>query len=122
MGLLGEELVIHNEKLKLENIGLVKEVEKVEKKKDGEGYDILSFDDKGNKVFIEVKTTTGGIDEPFYISANEKLFCEENSEKYVIYCLYNYDYFNKSASFYKIKGSEISKFEFTPTNFEVSKN
>jgi len=122
LGLLGEELVIHNEKLKLEKIGLVNKAEKVAKKKDGEGYDILSFDDKKNEVFIEVKTTTGSIDEPFYISANEKIFCEENSEQYVIYRLYNYDYLNKSASFYKIKGTEISKFEFTPTNFEVSKN
>lgn len=122
LGLLGEELVIHNEKNKLNKLGLFKEAEKVVKRKDGVGYDILSFDEKGQEIYIEVKTTSKGIDEPFYISANEKYFCEENRDKYLIFRLFNYNYINKSASFYEINGYEISDFEFTPTNFEVSKN
>src|SRR5690606_9754313 len=122
LGLLGEELVIYIEKQKLKQLGLNDRVEKVEKKLDGEGFDILSFDENGEEICIEVKTTTGGVDEPFYLSINEKAFYELNIDKYVIYRLYNYSYQNKTASIYKIKGSELNKFDLLPTNFEVSKS
>jgi hypothetical protein len=121
LGLLGEELVIHIEKQKLEELGFLDKTEDIQKKLDGEGYDIYSYDENGDEIFIEVKTTKGNIDEPFYLSINEKEFWQRHSEKYVIYRLYNYDYLNKTANIYKIKGSELSEFILSPTNFEVSK-
>ncbi|WP_435260962.1 DUF3883 domain-containing protein [Tenacibaculum sp. nBUS_03] len=121
LGLLGEELVIGTEKQKLKKLGFYEEMEKVEKKLDGEGYDILSFDKHKNELYIEVKTTKGGKDEPFYISANEKAFCEANKSNYRIYRLYNYNYHRKTANYYIIQGTDLSKFDLTPINFEVSK-
>lgn len=35
------------------------------------GYDILSYTNKGQELHIEVKTTPGTVDTPFYISKNE---------------------------------------------------
>jgi len=122
LGLLGEELVLHIEKKKLEVLGLIDKVEKVQKKLDGEGYDILSFDEKGNEIFIEVKTTKGDWDEPFYLSVNEKAFWELNKENYRIYRLYRYDHISKSAQYYKITGKELFDFDLNPINYEVSKS
>ncbi len=122
LGLLGEELVVHAERQKLKLLGLDDKLEKVEKKLDGQGYDILSFDENGEEIYIEVKTTTGNSDEPFYLSINEKVFCDLNSDKYIIYRLHNYNYKNKTAKIYKIKGTELKEFNLLPTNFEVSKS
>ena len=121
LGLLGEKLVIKTEKEKVRRLGFPEKVEKIQKRLDGEGYDILSFDKNGEEIFIEVKTTKGNSEEPFYLSANEKAFCELNISKYVIYRLYNYSYQNKSAKVYKIKGADIQTLKLRPTNFEVSK-
>ncbi len=123
LGRLGEELVIHFERKRLVNLEFNDKAELVHKKKDGEGYDILSFDVHGKEIYIEVKTTKGNSDEPFYISANEKDFCEDNKDQYLIYRLYNYDYKTKSAQYYIVGGDELIKeFKFSSTNYEVSKN
>lgn len=44
---------------------------------DGLGYDIFSINDDGSPRHIEVKTTTRGFKQPFYMSENEKVFFEE---------------------------------------------
>ena len=36
------------------------------------GYDIDSFTEAGDKIYIEVKSTAGSADEPFYMTANER--------------------------------------------------
>ena len=60
---------------------------------DGLGYDIKSvyFDEVSKEVkplYIEVKSTIGGINTPFYLSANEKRVAEEKGEDYSIYRLF----------------------------------
>ena len=40
------------------------------------GYDIQSFTRDGSPLCIEVKTTNGGLDEPFYMSVGEHAFME----------------------------------------------
>lgn len=37
----------------------------------GLGCDILSFDENGREKYIEVQTTKGGLESPFFITANE---------------------------------------------------
>ena len=59
---------------------------------DGAGYDILSRKDNDfDLLYIEVKTTKGGFDTPFYLSENEKIFMEVYKENTLIYRVYNYD-------------------------------
>ena len=82
---------------------------------DGAGYDILSREDDGvTPRYIEVKTTTGGIDTPFYFSDNELRFSEENKRNYYLYRLYN---FGKQTSLAIIHGS-LADVKAKPVSFK----
>jgi len=122
LGIKGEELVINYEKEKLKNLGLNNEAEEVQKKLDGEGYDIISYDEMGKEIYIEVKTTPKGIEEPFYLSINEKEFCEKCPKKYLLYRLYNYNQITRTAEHYILTGEELLRdLTFSPITFEISK-
>ncbi len=94
LGEAGEELILQYEKRYLKLIdrhdlaGNVRWVSKLEG--DGAGYDILSFDDRGEKKFIEVKTTTGGNKTPFFVSRNEYAFSVKEIEKYRLMRLFDF--------------------------------
>lgn len=108
-GLSGEEWVLKEEILKLEGWGKktlserVKQVSVVEG--DGLGYDILSFDEDGKELYIEVKTTTGNFDQPFFITANEMECSRRNSDKYRLYRVYQFDSKNNAAKVKVFSGS-----------------
>ena len=57
---------------------------------DGKGYDILSYDDDGKKIYIDVKTTTGEYDEPIYITDAELMMSETVKKQYHLYRIYNF--------------------------------
>lgn len=91
-GLLGERLVMAYEEDKLRNSGredLIDKIKWISKEDDGTGYDILSFDEKGNEIYIEVKSTEGKEDSVFFISANEIDVMEQFKNKYYIYRVFN---------------------------------
>ena len=118
LGRSGEDLVIKYEKEKLKRLGLEHLIDKVGKRKDGEGYDILSFDKDGNEILIEVKTTTGGIDTPFDISWNEVKRAEKDYGKYKIYRLYNFDKNSNSVPrFYVV--DDIDSLLLEPVNYKA---
>ena len=48
-------------------------------------YDIKVIDSDGNMKYIEVKTTTQGIDFHFFISGREVEFSRRNKDNYFIY-------------------------------------
>ncbi len=58
---------------------------------DGLGYDISSINDDGSPRYIEVKTTSGCFNQPFYMSKNEKNFFEEYGDSAFIYRVYNFN-------------------------------
>lgn len=118
LGDFGEELVLDYEKNKLKEKGLNSFIEKVQIVKDGKGYDIISFDEYGNEIFIEVKTTKGNEKTPFYLSQNEKLFFEKNADKYYLYRLYNYDADKNYADFFIVENMN-EELLFQPTEFRV---
>lgn len=58
---------------------------------DGLGYDIRSFNpQKDEELFIEVKTTTSGKYQPFFITDNELAFSLDKSEQYSLYRVYDF--------------------------------
>jgi hypothetical protein len=118
LGDAGEGLVIKYEQKKLRTLNLHELADKVKKVKDGNGYDILSFDEDENPFYIEVKCTEGNCDTPFYMSINEKIFAERNSEKYFIYRIYNYNETENTGSFFIIKDVNVSLL-FQPITFKV---
>lgn len=100
LGLLGEEFVVEFEINKFlinkeyDLADRVKHVSKIDG--DGLGYDVLSFDDEGNEIYIEVKTTVGDLDNQFFISKNEYDFFNEHPNC-LIYRVYNYNLKNKTG-------------------------
>ena len=114
LGDSGENLVKQYEENKLRQARLLSLADKVEIVKDGRGFDILSYDENGAEIHIEVKTTCGNEKTPFLISRNEVMFFKKYPENYRIYRLYNYDKKNNYADFFIIeKPSEQLDFEAT---------
>lgn len=73
---------------------------------DGIGYDILSVEDDGvTPRYIEVKTTTGGVKQPFYYSDNELQFSEQHRKNYYVYRVFIFKSANKQADILVIHGS-----------------
>lgn len=118
LGDLGEELVLEYEKNKLNEKGMNDFSDKVKIAKDGEGYDIFSFDKNGQEIYIEVKTTKGNEKTPFYLSLNEKLFYQKNQDKYIIYRLFNYNSEKDYADFFLVENLD-EQLLFQPTQFKV---
>ncbi len=94
LGRAGEEYVLHFEQNQLRLVGrddLAKRICWVSQEGgDGAGYDIESFTPEGNKRFIEVKTTNGWEQTPFYISSNEIRVATTRSENWYLYRLYDF--------------------------------
>ncbi len=113
-----EALVLEYKKNKLKEKWLTSFIEKVQIVKDGNGYDVLSFNGEGNEIYIEVKTTNGNDKTPFYLSQNEKLFFERNKERYFLYRLFNYDLDKNYADFFIVENIDKDLL-FQPIQYRV---
>lgn len=101
-GMLGELFVLQweIEKHGKDNVTHVSQVEG-----DGAGYDIRSITDDEQPLYIEVKTTTGGITTPFEVTRHELEWSRTHSSNYRLYRLYNFDTNENQADVYIISGS-----------------
>lgn len=80
----------------------------------------LSYDQNGNEIFIEVKTTRTANKANFYMSKNELLMSELEKEKYKIYRLYNFDETTHHTDMEIYDGAVSSDtFEVEPVTFIV---
>ena len=108
LGTKGEKWVCEEEKKRLRDAGredLAQKVKHVaEEQGDGLGYDVLSYEENGSERYIEVKTTTKGLSEAFYITKNELECSEENKDKYFLYRVYNFDQSAMNGKIGKYKG------------------
>jgi hypothetical protein len=107
IGDAGEEIVMKFERQNLFSKGLIDLANKVRKLKDGEGYDIVSYNEDSSIKYIEVKTTTGIATRPFMMSDNEWEFLSNNFKNYTLYRLYNFDREFNTANFFKISGEHL---------------
>ena len=107
IGLLGEEWVITYEKERLSKLGIShKVIHTSVEEGDGKGYDIESVEDDGiTPRYIEVKTTTGGVAQPFFYTDNELRYSALHNEYYYIYRVYGFINAKKQANLQIIKGS-----------------
>ena len=128
IGKQGEQFVLAYEKMKLIAAGrgdLADKVDWVANDCDGFGYDIISYDTdtSGNprKIFIEVKTTQGDINQPFFISANEVAVSHILCDDYFIYRVFNYKDHSSDCSFYKVCGSVDDNFQLNVIQYLASK-
>ncbi len=94
IGLAGEEYIMNLERERLKHVDLSSKYPIHQALiSDSFRYDILSVDDTGNELFIEVKTTTLLKEEKtsnkFFISSQEYAFYEENKDSYRLYRVYD---------------------------------
>mgnify|MGYP000852367416 CR=1 FL=1 len=88
---------------------------------DGLGYDISSINEDGSTRFIEVKTTSGGFNIPFYMSKNEKLFFEEYANNAYIYRVYDFNRETRHGKVKIINQNELfTDFNFDPVTWQVT--
>ena len=123
-GKVGEEIVLKAEKKKLKNLGfndLINEVKTVAEVNDeitfdGLGYDIISFNESRERICIEVKTSYGTKDKPFFITQKEidvlEGVCKDYNCKYgvIYYVLIN----GHSVTIKKITKSEFDELKKEP--------
>jgi hypothetical protein len=115
----GELLVLKWEEEKLKNLGLKRlPIHEAVTRGDGLGYDILSYDEKGKDIYIEVKTTTGQAGKPFFVTRNELERSRLNSNQFRLYRLYDFDLESMTANFFEIRG-DLSELCINPTIFSV---
>lgn len=88
---------------------------------DGLGYDIASINDDGSPRYIEVKTTSGGFNQPFYMSKNERHFFEEYGDSAFIYRVYNFNRETRRGDVRIITQTELfSNFNFDTITWQVT--
>jgi Domain of unknown function (DUF3883) len=94
LGRAGEEFVVAFERARLRALGrdsLASQVEHVSATQgDGLGFDVLSFDERGDERFIEVKTTQFGREAPFFVTRSEVDFSNERQTAYDLYRVYRF--------------------------------
>lgn len=92
LGKAGEALIVDFERRRLAALDRKDLASKVrwvaQEDGDGAGYDIHSFDWRGNDRLIEVKTTEGARSTPFFVSRNELSLAHERPEHFRLYRLY----------------------------------
>ena len=117
LGLAGEKLVIAHEQDRLKKLGLnqlVNKVEHVALKDPKAGYDVRSYDDAGNEIYIEVKTTKGSASNAFYISKNEVETSKVLGKKYWIYRVHSRNAKTGNWKVYKLNGPVDQSFDLEP--------
>jgi hypothetical protein len=120
IGDLGELLVLEYEKARLKKAGIHKIPEHKSKSEgDGIGYDILSYDDNGNEMYIEVKTTRQAYSCPFFITRNELERSRKDPEKFVLYRLSEFDD-SHNRSKYLIRKGDLSSLCNNPFVYKIN--
>lgn len=110
IGNAGEELVYKDqiEFVKTHAPEYLKSVRHVSKLDgDGAGYDICSFNIDKKLVYIEVKSTTGKKETPFYMTSSEYAFFELHKDNYIISRVYEFDMNTKTGKIEYIPGKSF---------------
>lgn len=95
-----------------------------EEQGDGAGFDIISLNRDGTSKYIEVKTTIGSLDTPFYMSDNERNFFKlhKDSKDAYIYRVYNFNTRTNTGEVEKISATSLfNDYEFNPVSYRVTK-
>lgn len=126
IGNMGEEFVYEYEKERVSSFdpsSVTRVIHLSILQGDGLGYDISSVNNDGSIRLIEVKTTSHGLNTPFYMSKNEKLFFEiYKDDGAYIYRVYNFDINTRRGKIEVITANELlNNYNFDPVTFAVIK-
>lgn len=94
LGLAGELAVADLEYRRLVKAGKEKLAHRIDhvslSRGDGDGYDILSYEESGKEKLIEVKTTRSRAETPFFVTNNELRVSKEHPDTYHLVRVYNF--------------------------------
>ena len=120
IGKAGEDMVVRYEKDRLNAAGFPNLAQMVVATRDTIGnaakYDVKSYETNGTVRYIEVKTTTGSINNSFHISEGEVAFSEAVSNQYYLYRVYEFDKDTGDGKLYILNGS-IDRNTLKATNY-----
>ena len=124
IGLLGEQFVFEQEKSRLANISrqdLANQVKIVSSQTDL-GYDIVSFDEYGQEIHVEVKTTSKSEnnDDGFWLSDYEKRIAEQdkNWRLYRVWNIYGEPHFDNLGNIFT---ENLEEWQVLPSNWYVKR-
>lgn len=118
LGLAGELAVADLEYRRLVNAGkasLARRIDHVSQSRgDGDGYDILSFEENGREKLIEVKTTRSRAETPFFVTTNELRVSREHPDIYHLVRVYN---FGRDPAWFPLRGDLDATCLLEPNGF-----
>lgn len=122
LGTFGEILIYNDEMNKVLGYDFNKKVEHVALTKgDGLGYDIISYNENGEEVYIEVKTTISNKVDSFYLSPKE-IEVANNKNNYKVYRVYNLDMIEGTYNVEIYDSKDIKEmFELVPVSYKAVK-
>lgn len=126
LGNLGEEFVLEYEQervFEFDPTSITSVLHLSRLQGDGLGYDISSINEDGTIRRIEVKTTSSGLNTPFFMSKNEKLFFETYKDDSVyLYRVYDFDKLTRRGKIEIIDAETLlNDYDFNPITFAVVK-
>ncbi|BDR54402.1 hypothetical protein KIMH_05130 [Bombiscardovia apis] len=120
LGKFGESLEIAFQKRQLLDRGqheLADKVRPISEENDNAGYDILSFDpETGEELHIEVKTTSGGLDRPFYVSSHEVI---QSHDDHAFMLVRYYDCYSEKPKRFENRGDLHGSAELIPSSYII---
>lgn len=120
LGKAGELFVVEFEKARLIHFGHEQLADRVEhvsvSEGDGLGFDIRSFETTGSDRLIEVKTTAGGKQTPFFVSRNEVNVSRARENVYHIYRVFE---FRKDPHVFSVCGALDKVCSLEPITFSA---
>ena len=120
-GMRGEEFVLRSELKKLEGTIYANAVDPHYSLDPVYGFDLLSFTQAGELLYIEVKTTSDDEEAPFYMSANEKAFMENCYDAGLHYELHRVYDINGQPKQVIYSLDDLRQFQYTTHDYIVSK-
>ena len=118
LGRAGEEFVINFEQARLIRARQEKLASKIvhvaRDRGDGEGYDVLSYEESGVERLIEVKTTKYGRETPFFVSSNEVGVSQKRAKQYHLYRLFE---FRNDPRLFTLRGALSDTCRLDPTSY-----
>lgn len=118
LGRAGEEFVINFEQarlIKARRDELASKIVHIARERgDGEGYDVLSYEESGADRLIEVKTTKYGRETPFFVSSNEVGVSKERARHYHLYRLFE---FRTTPRLFMLHGALSDTCSLDPTSY-----
>jgi hypothetical protein len=121
LGEAGELFALAFERWRLTQEGVGQLAEKVRHASvdegDGLGYDIRSFNRRGEVRYLEVKTTSFGELTPFFVSANEARFARDHQGSFALYRLFD---FRTAPKLFELNGPIEQHCMLDPISFRAS--